>query len=156
MDRNGHGTAKDIEASPDGKVHFTKVRYTSCPLGNEDWMLQASILNLDTQAGEGVARDVTMRFKDVPVFYTPYISFPIGDERKSGFMFPSFGHSHSNGFELEVPYYFNLAPNYDFKLTPGLLTARGVQLAGQYRYLTAQSHGQLDATFLPNDKDRQH
>jgi LPS-assembly protein len=92
-----------------------------------------------------------MRFKDVPIFYTPYISFPVGDERKSGLLFPSFGHSGSNGFELEVPYYFNLAPNYDLTLTPGLLSARGVQLGGQFRYLTANSHGQLDTTFLPND-----
>jgi LPS-assembly protein len=75
----------------------------------------------------------------------------LGDERKSGLLFPSFGHSGNNGFELEVPYYFNLAPNYDLTLTPGYLSARGVQLAEQFRYLTAASHGQIDATFLPND-----
>jgi LPS-assembly protein len=152
MDRNGRGIAKDIDVLPDGKLSLTQVRYTSCPLGNEDWMLQASSLNIDSNAQAGVARNVTMRFKDVPIFYTPYISFPVGDERKSGLLFPSFGHSGSNGFELEVPYYFNLAPNYDLTVTPGLLTARGVQLAEQFRYLTVNSHGQLDATFLPNDK----
>ncbi|MEP6548698.1 MAG: LPS assembly protein LptD [Gammaproteobacteria bacterium] len=151
MDRNGRGFAKDIDVLPDGKVNLTQVRYTSCPVGNEDWMLQASSLNIDSEAQEGVAHNVTMRFKDVPIFYTPYISFPVGDERKSGLLFPSFGHSGSNGFELQVPYYFNLAPNYDLTLTPGLLTARGVELAGQFRYLSSNSHGQLDATFLPND-----
>jgi LPS-assembly protein len=151
MDRNGRGFAKDIDVLPDGKVRLEKVRYTSCPVGNEDWMLQASSISFDTKIQEGVAHNVTMRFKDVPIFYTPYISFPLGDERKSGLLFPSFGHSGSNGFELEVPYYFNLAPNYDLTLTPGLLSARGVQLAEQFRYLTASSHGQIDATFLPND-----
>jgi LPS-assembly protein len=95
-----------------------------------------------------------MRFKDVPIFYTPYISFPLGDERKSGVLFPSLGHSSSNGFDAEVPYYFNLAPNYDLTFTPGVLTARGVQLTEDFRYLTASSHGQLDATFLPNDKQQ--
>jgi LPS-assembly protein len=151
MDRNGRGFAKDIDVLPDGKLRLERVRYTSCPVGNEDWMLQASAINLDTKLQEGVARNVTMRFKDVPIFYTPYISFPLGDERKSGLLFPSFGHSGNNGFELEVPYYFNLAPNYDLTLTPGLLSARGVQIAGQFRYLSASSHGQLDTTFLPND-----
>jgi len=151
MDRNGRGFAKDINVLPDGKVKFDRVRYTTCPVGNEDWMLQASSLNLDTKLQEGVARHVTMRFKDVPIFYTPYISFPVGDERKSGFLFPSFGHSGNNGFELEVPYYLNLAPNYDLTLTPGLLSARGVQLGEQFRYLTTSSHGQVDATFLPSD-----
>ena len=151
MDRNGRGFAKDIDVLPDGKLSLTQVRYTSCPVGNEDWLLQASSLNIDSKAQEGTARNVTMRFKDVPIFYTPYISFPVGDERKSGLLFPSFGHSGNNGFELEVPYYFNLAPNYDLTLTPGLLSARGVQLGGQFRYLSENSHGQLDTTFLPGD-----
>jgi LPS-assembly protein len=155
MNRNGRGFAQDIDVSADGKVSLARVRYTSCPVGNEDWMLQASSLSIDTKFQEGVARNVTMRFKDVPIFYTPYISFPVGDERKSGLLFPNFGHSGSNGYELEVPYYFNLAPNYDLTLTPGLLSARGVQLAGQFRYLTANSHGQIDTTFLPNDT-REH
>jgi LPS-assembly protein len=151
MDRNGRGFAKDIDVLPEGKLMLTQVRYTSCPVGNQDWMLQASSLNIDSKAQAGVARDVTMRFKNVPIFYTPYISFPIGDDRKSGLLFPSFGHSGSNGFQVEVPYYFNLAPNYDLTLTPAILTSRGVQLSEQFRYLTTSSHGQIDATFLPND-----
>jgi len=151
MDRNGRGFATDIDVLPDGKLSLTDVRYTTCPVGNEDWMLQASSLNIDSKAQEGTAHRVIMRFKDVPIFYTPYISFPMGDERKSGLLFPSFGHSGNNGFELEVPYYLNLAPNYDATLTPGLMSARGVQLGGQFRYLTQDSHGQIDTTFLPND-----
>jgi LPS-assembly protein len=154
MDRNGRGFAKDVDLHPDGKLDLNNVRYTSCPVGNEDWSLSASKINLDTKLQEGVAHHVTMRFKDVPIFYTPYISFPLGDERKSGVLFPSFGHSGSNGFDVEVPYYFNLAPNYDLTVTPGLLTARGVQLGEDFRYLTAHSHGQFDATFLPNDKQQ--
>ena len=152
MDRKGRGFAKDATVHPDGIVVLDQVHYTSCPVGHEDWSLNAANINLDTKLQEGVAHHVTMRFKDVPIFYTPYISFPLGDERKSGVLFPSFGHSGSNGFDAEVPYYFNLAPNYDLTVTPGVLTARGVQLAEDFRYLTSSSHGQLDATFLANDK----
>ncbi len=94
-------------------------------------MLQASSIDLDTAKSEGVGRHVVMRFKDVPIFYTPYISFPVGDERKSGVLFPNFGHSTSNGYQLQVPYYFNLALNYDLTMTPGILSARGVQLGGR-------------------------
>jgi LPS-assembly protein len=151
MDRLGRGFAKDIDVLADGKLALTQVRYTSCPVGNDDWMLVASSIDLDTKLQEGVARNVTMRFKDVPIFYTPYISFPLGDDRKSGLLFPSFAHSGSNGFDVEVPYYFNLAPNYDLTVTPAVLTARGVQLTEQFRFLTQSSHGQLDATFLPDD-----
>jgi LPS-assembly protein len=154
LDRNGRGFARQLAVHPDGKVALEQVRYTTCPVGNEDWMLQASTLDLDTKGQEGVARGVLMRFKDVPIFYTPYISFPVGDARKSGVLFPSFGHSGTNGYQLEVPYYFNLAPNYDLTLTPGILSARGIQLGAEFRYLTAGSHGQVEASFLPDDKQR--
>ena len=97
FDRNGRGFAKNMAVHPNGKVDLAQVRYTTCPVGNQDWMLQASSINLDTDGQEGTAHDVIMRFKDVPIFYTPYISFPLGDERKSGVLFPSFGHSTNNG-----------------------------------------------------------
>ncbi len=154
--RNGRGFAKDIDLHPDGKVDFFQVQYTTCPVGHDDWQLRANTLAIDTQAQEGVAHGVLMRFKDVPVFYTPYISFPLGDERKSGVLFPSIGHSGNNGYELQVPYYFNLAPNYDLTLTPGVLSARGAQLAENFRFLTSSSHGQVDATFLPDDLKDDH
>jgi LPS-assembly protein len=154
--RNGRGYARDIDLHPDGKIDLFQVRYTTCPVGNEDWQLQADTLAIDTKAEAGVGRGVVMRFKGVPVFYTPYISFPLGDERKSGVLFPSFGHSGNNGYELEIPYYFNLAPNYDMTITPGVLSARGVQFAEDFRFLTAGSHGQIDATFLPDDRKDDH
>ncbi|HMA00263.1 MAG TPA: LPS assembly protein LptD, partial [Steroidobacteraceae bacterium] len=154
LDRNGRGVARELSVRPDGRVALAQVRYTTCPVGNEDWMLQASSIDLDTAGQEGSAHNVLMRFKSIPIFYTPYISFPLGDERKSGVLFPSFGHSGTNGYQLEVPYYFNLAPNYDLTLTPGILSARGIQLGEEFRYLTAGSHGQVEANFLPDDRQR--
>ena len=154
MDRSGRGFAKDIDVLADGKLKLSQVRYTTCPVGNQDWMLQASSINIDTRLQEGIARKVIMRFKNVPIFYTPYISFPLGNERKSGLLFPSVAHSTSTGYELQVPYYFNLAPNYDLTVTPGYLSARGVELAENFRFLTASSHGEVDVSFLPNDKQR--
>jgi LPS-assembly protein len=154
LDRNGRGIAREMAVQPDGKVQLDQVRYTTCPVGNEDWMLQASSIDLDTARQEGVAHGVHMRFKNVPIFYTPYISFPLGDERKSGVLFPSFGHSTSNGYQLEVPYYFNLAPNYDLMLTPGVLSTRGVELGEEFRFLTASSHGAVEGNFLPDDRQR--
>lgn len=151
FERNGRGYAKELSVHPDGKVNLTKVRYTTCPPGNQDWVIQASSIHLDTEEDQGFGHQVIMRFKDVPVLYTPFIAFPLGDERQSGLLFPSFGHSGSNGYQFEVPYYLNLAPNYDATLTPGYLSARGVQLGGEFRFLTVSSHGQVEENFLPND-----
>jgi LPS-assembly protein len=152
MGRMGRGFAKAIDMLPDNKMSLTDVRFTTCPIGNEDWMMQASSLNIDSNAQIGVARHVTLRFENVPIFYTPYISFPVGDERKSGLLFPAFSHNGSTGYELDVPYYFNLAPNYDLTVTSSTMSARGEQVGEQFRYLTASSHGQIEGTFLPDDE----
>ena len=151
LDRNGRGRASSIDISPAGRLDLEDVRYTTCPAGNEDWLLKAKSIRLDTVAQEGVARNVTMDFKGVPILYTPYLSFPLGDARKSGFLFPALGHTGDNGFQIGVPYYLNLAPNYDLTLTPEEMTSRGVQLGANFRYLTAGSRGTVDATYMPQD-----
>ncbi|MDT9170850.1 putative LPS assembly protein LptD, partial [Escherichia coli] len=82
------------------------------------WHLKGNNVTLNPATGFGTATNVTLRVKDIPVFYTPYIYFPIDDRRQSGFLPPSIGTSSSNGFSLQTPYYFNLAPNYDATLYP--------------------------------------
>ena len=151
LDRAGRGSATDIGVRPAGKISLDQVRYTTCPVGDKDWMLQASSINLDTVMHQGVARHAWIEFKGVPIFYTPYLSFPMDSERKSGLLAPILDHSGTNGYELGVTYYFNLASNYDLTLSPEYLSARGVELGSQFRYLTSTSHGQIDANVLPND-----
>jgi LPS-assembly protein len=153
LDRPGRGSANDIAIRPGGKISLEQVRYTTCPVGDKDWMLQASSINLDTVKQEGVARGAWMQFKGVPIFYTPYISFPLGSDRKSGFLVPILNHSGSNGYGIGISYYFDLAPNYDLTLTPEYLSLRGVELGSEFRYLTESSHGQIETEFLPNDQE---
>jgi len=151
LDRRGRGSAGEIALQPGGKIALELVRYTTCPVGNQDWMLQASSINLDTVRQIGVARKAWMQFKGVPIIYTPYLSFPLGSERKSGFLVPILDHSGTNGYEIGVSYYFNLAPNYDLTLTPEYMSSRGVELGTEFRFLTANSHGQIEGTYLPHD-----
>ncbi len=153
LNRNGRGQAQEIQMLPGGQIALTKVRYTTCPAGNEDWILHASAIKLDTARGQGSARGAYLVFKGLPILYTPYFSFPLGNLRQSGFLYPSFGHSGSTGYWAGIPYYFNLAPNYDLTLTPKVLSARGVELAGEARYLNETSHSQFDGTYLPNDTE---
>lgn len=150
LDRNGRGFAHELAVRP-GSLALTDVRYTSCPVGNQDWMIQASSITLDTEQHQGRARGMVLRFKGIPILYTPIFTFPLGNERKSGFLFPNFRHSGKSGYELSSPYYFNLAPNYDITLTPGILTARGVYLDAESRILTKNSSGQIDISLLPSD-----
>jgi LPS-assembly protein len=149
--RPARGSADRLELKREGELTLTDVRFTTCPAGRTDWELKASHIEIDQKTQQGHGRDVRIDLMGVPVLYTPVISFPVGDARKSGFLFPSFGNSDKSGFELGVPYYFNLAPNYDLTLTPFLLSRRGFGVGADFRYLTARSRGRLDTDYLPSD-----
>ncbi|MFI8483357.1 LPS-assembly protein LptD [Pseudomonas sp. NPDC078700] len=127
--------------------------YTSCEPGSNAWHLKGNNITLNPATGFGTATNVTLRVKDFPVFYTPYIYFPIDDRRQSGFLPPTIGSSSDNGFELQTPYYFNLAPNYDATLYPTYMSDRGLLMEGEGRYLTKNSEGQIGAAYLNDEND---
>ena len=149
--RPARGSAKELAVTPLGKVRLDEVRYTTCPVGNSDWMLSADDIDLDTATRNGTGRGVRLDFKGVPILYTPIISFPLGDQRKSGFLFPDFSYSQRSGLELAAPYYFNLAPSYDLLATPRYFSDRGLQLEGEFRYLGQESEGKVNGRYLPDD-----
>ena len=149
--RPARGSAAQLGMTAAGELKLRDVSFTTCPVGNDDWFLRASSIDIDQQSQQGTGRHVRVELKGVPILYAPLISFPVGDARKSGFLFPSIGTSNRSGFELGVPYYFNLAPNYDLTLTPRLLTRRGFGLDSRFRYLTARGEGELEARLLPAD-----
>ncbi|CAD5107003.1 LPS-assembly protein LptD [Pseudomonas carbonaria] len=127
--------------------------YTRCEPGENTWHLKGNNVTLNPATGFGTATNVTLRVKDIPVFYTPYIYFPIDDRRQSGFLPPSLGSSSDTGFFVKTPYYFNLAPNYDATLYPTYMTERGLLLEGEGRYLTRSSEGQIGAAYLDDQED---
>lgn len=152
-DRNARGSADRIRATTEGMLSLDRVRYTTCPLGNEDWMLTASDIDISQSAGIGIGRGVRLDFKGVPLLYTPFISFPVGNERKSGFLFPTIGTSSRSGSSLSVPWYWNIAPNYDATLSPTYFSKRGLKLDTEFRYLNSAGQGQLDVQYLPDDRE---
>ncbi len=148
---NARGAAAVLEINQDGNLILDGVEYTTCPPGSEDWLLQGKSIKLDTDKGVGTARGMKLRFKGVPILYAPYLSFPISDARKSGILTPEIGTAGRSGNEIRVPYYWNIAPNYDATITPRLLTDRGLQLETQFRYLGRRYDGTLIADYLPDD-----
>jgi len=157
---NSRGAAEDLEINQDGTLSLGGVEYTTCPPDAEDWLLQGKSIVFDTAEGTGVARGMKLRFKNVPIIYLPYISFPLSDARKSGMLTPEIGSAGRSGNEVRVPIYWNIAPNYDATITPRVLTSRGLLLETQFRYLTERNDGILSAAYLPDDnildRERHH
>ena len=127
--------------------------YTRCEPGQNTWHLTGNNITLNPETGFGSATNATIRVKNVPVFYTPYIYFPIDDRRQSGFLPPSISTSSDTGFSVKTPYYFNLAPNYDATLYPTLMTKRGMLMEGELRYMTPSSEGRVGGGWLSDKED---
>ncbi len=144
------GDARELVFVGTDKYELKDFRYTTCVAGNDDWYLTSANVDLDRSRLVGTARNATVVFKNVPILYLPYADFPLSNERKSGFLTPVFGSTSSRGLEMSLPYYFNLAPNYDATLTSRLMTRRGLQVNGQFRYLTPEMTGEADAEVLPD------
>jgi LPS-assembly protein len=146
----GHAARAVLEENQ--KSRLFQAEYTSCPVPRDDWFIRVRELELDGARNVGTAYNTTVFFLGVPILYSPWLSFPLDNKRKTGFLAPTFGSSARSGFEVSLPYYWNIAENYDATVTPKLLTRRGVQLGAEFRYLTPSMAGELDGEFLPHDR----
>lgn len=153
-DFGAHGNAGSIVYNSDsGLVVIDNGEFSRCEPEDPFWKLSASNITLDQAAGRGYATDVSLRIKDVPVFYYPFtMPFPLGEQRSSGFLAPSTGSTRSGGFDFELPYYLNLAPNYDATISPRVVSDRGVMLSTEFRYLADWSMNTLNTSYLGGDK----
>jgi LPS-assembly protein len=148
---HGRGQASKAEFLGKDKMRLEGAAYTTCAPGQDDWFIRAGQLQLDRSTQEGVARNARVEFMGVPLLYTPWISFPLSRQRKSGLLAPSFGTTGNSGTEFSLPYYWNIAPNYDATITPRLMQKRGLQLGGEFRYLQPNYAGTLQLEMLSND-----
>lgn len=148
----GNGVASVAITTDIDHARLTEATFSTCEVASQQWAFAAREIELDRAEGIGRARHVTFRVRDVPVFWLPYARFPLDDRRVSGFLFPNIGFSDRRGFDLTLPYYLNLAPNYDATLAPRLMTERGLLLGGEFRYLTDGSNGSFNFEYLPDDR----
>lgn len=149
-----HGTAERLEFAGKGRYELTNATYSTCKSGANgeiDWFARAGRLNIDQNADLGSGRDVTVYFQGVPILYTPWLSFPLSNQRQSGLLTPTIGSTSKSGFEYTQPYYWNIAPDMDATFSPRLMSKRGVLLGSEFRYLDPSYHGQARYEYLPDD-----
>ncbi len=146
------GRACLIKRDKKGNLSLYKASYSTCPPGAKIWSLKTNKLQLLKQESKGIAHNATLYIKNIPVLYLPYISFPLDLKRESGFLLTDIEFSSKQGTDLQVPYYFNLAPNYDATIYPRYMSKRGLMVGGELRYLFDSSNGIAYASFIDKDK----
>ncbi|WP_226648955.1 LPS-assembly protein LptD [Microbulbifer variabilis] len=147
-----HGDAVQVARQTSGELTLTDGTYTRCEPGRAFWRLSGGEINIDQVESQGTARDVRLEILDVPVLYFPYFRFPVGDARMSGFLFPSLSNSEKNGWDLTVPYYWNIAPQMDATIAPRYIQYRGTGLEVEFRHLSPMFNTEVRVADLPNDK----
>lgn len=152
QDKPVFGAAKTLTFAGPDVYQLEDASYTTCTSEHPDWVLKMDDLRLDYISSLGSARKVQVNFLDVPILYTPWIDFALDDRRKNGFLAPTYGVSDARGLELMTPWYWNIAPNRDATIMPRLMTKRGLQLGGEFRYLEPSYKGELNGEFLPSDR----
>ena len=153
LDNPGHGAAERLRSEEkEQTTYLTDVSYTTCPTGAETWKFSASRLRLDRVEDRGYATHALLKVAGVPVFYFPYVSFPLSGKRKSGLLFPIFGTSNVNGVDIRQPYYVDIAPNQDATLTPRWIESRGFMMGADYRHLSETSKSEVNVDLLPSDR----
>lgn len=147
------GSAERLSRQGDAEVLVRSGELTTCGPHSNDWAVVASEIRLDREEGIGTAKHVRLEVLDTPVFYWPWLSFPIDDRRKSGFLYPQFGSSSAGGgMFLALPYYFNLAPHYDATLTPQYIHGRGLFTEAEVRYLSRFGQTDLQLGYIADDQ----
>ncbi len=146
------GTSRITHIDSKKKSRYETATFTSCPPGDQDWLLHADSVTIDKDSGKGTAKQAWMEFKGVPFFYTPLMSFPVDSRRKTGWLSPNVGYSKLNGLDLYATYYINLAPNYDLSLIPRYLMNRGPMMRADFRYLSEIGSGRLFTDVVPYDE----
>ncbi len=151
LQRAARGAAATMQMTPEGVINLNNVTFTTCPRDDSSWQLRADSLSLDTRTRIGTGKGTRVDFQGVPILYLPWMSFPLGTERKSGFLFPTIGHSTRGGAQFALPWYWNIAPNADLTFEPMLYSRRGLDLTGETRFLSESTKTSLEFSYLPND-----
>jgi len=148
---SGRGQGDRIVLEGQGKYRVLGASYTSCDVGNDDWFVRAKELEIDKERQIGTARDASVVFLGAPILYSPYLNFSLDRQRKSGFLSPTFGNTGNSGYEVSLPYYWNIAPNRDATITPRVMSKRGEMLNTEFRYLDSRYVGEARYEILPTD-----
>lgn len=149
------GRAQRLDFINDQRMVITAATYSTCPPdGSQDppWLLSADRMRLNTDQNEGIAEGGVLRFMGVPILAAPVLSFPVSDERKSGWLPPSLDFDTRSGIQFGAPYYWNIAPQRDATFTPTLISKRGLGLESEFRYLEPRYSGELQLNLLPGDR----
>lgn len=148
-----HGQAKSLEKFGDRVIVLNGGSFTSCEPGDNIWSIEGANITIHNDKSYGTATHMRLNVKDIPVVYAPYFRFPVGPDRLTGFLFPSLSLDSDGLDSLEVPFYWNIAPQLDATITPRYLSDHGYLLGTEVRHMSTNFDSFFEGSFLEDDRD---
>ncbi|TQV87720.1 LPS-assembly protein LptD [Aliikangiella coralliicola] len=152
FENGGRGTAESVTVKPESTTELNELTFTTCPKGDESWQLSTSEMSLEQADGRGEAWNTVLKVNSIPVFYFPYLNFPIDDRRKSGLLSPTIKNNDRNGLDIAQPIYWNITHWADATFTPRHIEKRGTQWGSQFRWLTEKTYSEWFFEWMDEDK----
>ncbi len=149
----GAGISDEIVFKKNKDVHLKSATYTACSIDDPDWEITSTSTKLFKQSERGHSYNMILKYKDIPIFYSPFMSYPLTDKRQSGILTPSYGSEGDSGTSFSVPYYINLAENYDATIEVTSLSDRGILFDNEFRYLGKNETTLINFTHLDGDDE---
>jgi LPS-assembly protein len=114
---------------------FDKINFTSCNQLVPRWRISCSRGKIKKEKYIAM-NHVVFKIKKIPVFYVPYLRYPLPDSgRATGFLFPGIGRSSLRGFFLLNSFYWDIKPNVDLTLGLDYYGKAGIGMYEEFRYL---------------------
>ncbi|PXY91133.1 LPS assembly protein LptD [Gilliamella apis] len=152
VDRLGRGKADEMKLEKNRYIILKNGSFTSCPVDDSTWNIKGTTVIHDNEEQLLEVWNAIFSIGKVPVLYSPYLQLPTGNKRRSGLLMPTFNYDSTDGIDFALPFYWNIAPNYDATLTPRVFQHRGVQLQTEFRYLNQLGLGTIAFDWLQHDK----
>ncbi len=147
---------KQIRKTDEQAYYFEKGRFTTCDCpdgGRDPWAIRADVATVEVDEW-AVARNSTLEVLGIPVFWMPWMAYPLENDRQSGFLMPEFGQSNRSGFEIGTPFFWAAHDRVNVILTPAYFGKRGLAPKIQVEYVNGElSRGDLQLRIVPDDAE---
>jgi LPS-assembly protein len=120
---------------------FKRLDFSSCAQISPRWKITGRRGKIKKEKYIAM-KDVLFRIKNIPVFYLPYLRYPIKkDGRGTGFLFPGIGNSAVRGFNVQPQFFWDIRPNLDMTLGLDYYSKLGTGVSDEVRYLFRKFNG---------------
>ncbi len=121
----------------DREYEYEDTELSSCSDDHRLWFFSSSS-GIITREEYAKLKNVVLWFGRIPVFYLPYLVYPVKSERSTGFLIPAAGYSANRGFYIKNSFFWAISDYVDSTVTFDYYTKFGYKTSLEFRYVLGE------------------